>query len=186
MLTDSERKVFRWTLAFLLMCIGLVLLSGCTTILESLKRTDTVHTERTVTVRDTVVYTKADSATIKMLMDLQAMRKLMEDLRKEGPRTVRGTSHASLVMQVSGDTLLLEAKCDSLAHVLEGALRTIETNTKERTELERTLQDTRATQKGVMPGWMKGTIWIIVVAVVALLIIATIAIIINKYLFKRT
>jgi hypothetical protein len=183
MLKPNESKGTGMALLLAALLLGIALaLASCTSILESLRRTDTIHTERTVTVRDTTVYTKADSATIKMLMDLQSVRKLVEDLKREGPRTVRGTSHASLVMQMSGDTLLLEAQCDSLAHVLEGALRTIEEKTKERTELERTLTNTKAEQKGVMPGWMKGTIWIVIVLVAAIFLIA---LTLNKLLFKR-
>lgn len=182
MLTDRERKVITWALGFLLLCLAVVLLSGCTSILESLRRTDTVHTERTVTVRDTVVYTKADSATLKIIADVQALRRLIEELKAEGPRTVRGSSHAKLVMQVVGDTLHLEAKCDSLAHVLEGALRTIEERTTQVTELERTLTDSRAERKAVIPGWMQGVIWIIV-AICTLLLVATI--VVPKLLVKR-
>lgn len=162
MLTDGERKVMKAMLAVLLLCLALLLLSGCSSVLESLRRTDTIHTERTVTVRDTVVYTKADSATLKVIADVRALRALIESLKAEGPRRVKGTSHAQLVMQVVGDTLHLEAQCDSLAHVLEGALRTVELRTQQVTELERTLVDTKAERKGIIPGWMQGIIWIIV------------------------
>lgn len=183
MLTDRERKFFTWALAFLLMCLAVVLLSGCSSILESLRRTETVHTERTVTVRDTVVYTKADSATLAIVADVQALRRLIEELKAEGPRRVRGSSHAALVMQVVNDTLHLEARCDSLAHVLEGALQTIQERTTQVTELERTLTDTRAERKGTIPGWMQGVIWIIV-GIASLLLIATI--VLPKLLFKRS
>ena len=149
-------------LGVLLVCLAVLLLSGCTSVLESLRSKETVHTERTITVRDTTVYTRADSATLKMIADVRALRQLIEDLKAEGPRTVRGSSHASLVMQVVGDTLQLEARCDSMAHVLEGALRTIQERTEQVTELERTLSDTKAERKATIPGWMQGLIWIIV------------------------
>lgn len=160
----------------------LAALASCTTLLEGTHTREHTHSERVVTVRDTVVYTPVDSATMKIVADVRALRDLIESLKRDGARSVRGTHNANLVMQVVNDTLHLEARCDSLAHVLEGALRTIEERTTQNTELTRTIQDVRADRKGGIPGWMQGTIWIVITVCALLLLLSFI---VPKFLHRR-
>jgi hypothetical protein len=170
-------------IAMLLLIVSLVLaLVSCKTFLEGFRSHTETITERTVTKRDTVWHTKADSATMRIVADVVALRKLIESLKQDGARTVRGTHNASLVMSVVGDTLVLDARCDSLAMELENALVTIETTRERNTELERTVTQVGNETKGVIPGWMKGTIYIILAALLALF---AVYLLINKTLFKR-
>lgn len=168
-------------IALLLFVAALLLaLVSCRSILESFRHTD--QTTTVITERDTVWTTQADSATMRIVSDVQALRRLIEQLRADGPMRVRGSRNAELVMSVVNDSLVLDARCDTMALRLENALRTVETTRVSNTELERTVKALQNENKGVVPGWMKGTVYIILAALCALL---AIYLLINKTLFKR-
>lgn len=177
MLSNTSRV--RLALVLLLLSLVLALVS-CRSIMDSFRQSS--HSTTVITQRDTVWRTPADSATARIVADVVALRQLIESLRADGPRIVRGSRNAELVMSVVRDTLLLEARCDSMALVLENALRTVEKTTVNNTELERSVRRLENENKGTVPGWMKGTVYIIMAALIALL---AIYLLINKTLFKR-
>ena len=182
---SNDRLLTIICLVLLFLAIGAAM-SGCSDMRSFWKLHDTTYVERTVTKRDTVIWVKADSATIKLITHVREMRALIEGLKREGPRTVRGSSHASLTMSVVGDSLVLDARCDSLAQVLEDALVSIEEKSRQVTHLEKTVTEKDRSLKGVMPGWMKGTVWIIIIIVAALFALFLLYLLIKKHLFKRT
>lgn len=169
-LTGSEKRgLWLLLLSMLLIWCTCWLLVSCNDSRWLMKEHGT--TERVVTKRDTIIWAPADSALVKLVTDVRSMRALIDELKAQGPRTVRGSNNAKLIMSVVHDTLLLEARCDSLAQVLEGALVTIQEKETRVTELERVVTEKDKSEKGTMPGWMKGTIWLIIVIVAALIVL---------------
>lgn len=183
-LTRTERRgLLLLALSLLLIWSAAWILSGCNDARWLMREHSS--SERTVTKRDTIIWAPADSALVKLVTDVRSMRALIDELKAQGPRTVRGTNNAKLIMSVVHDTLLLEARCDSLAQVLEGALVTIHERDSIVTHLERTIATKDKSEKGTMPGWMKGTIWMIVVAVLACVVLCVLFLLIKKHLFTR-
>lgn len=169
-LTRSERRGF----VLLVLSVALIaaiswLLAGCNDSRGLMTQSTT--TERVVTKRDTIIWAPADSALVKLVTDVRAMRALIDELKANGPRTVKGARNAQLIMSVVRDTLLLEARCDSLAQVLESALVTIQEKESRVSELERVVVEKDKSEKGTMPGWMKGIIWIVIIVVAALVVL---------------
>lgn len=185
MRTHIGRVASLFALAF----VAVLLLGTCSTGCANARGWFTVHDtttfERVVTHRDTTVWVKADSAHIKLVTDLIAFRKLIEQLKENGPRTVHGSRNASLTMSVVNDSLVLDAKCDSVAERLQDALTTIQDKSREVETLTQTVKTKDAEAKGTMPGWMKGTSLLIGVCVVALFALFLLYQLVTKYLLKR-
>jgi len=184
-LTGAEKRgLVLLVVSLLLICSTAWFLAGCNNPRALVSDTHTTR-ERVVTKRDTIIWAPADSALVKLVTDVRSMRALIDELKAQGPRTVRGSNNAKLIMSVVHDTLLLEARCDSLAQVLQGALVTIQEKETRVTELERTITAKDKSEKGTMPGWMKGTVWMVVVIVAALFALFMLYLLIQKHLFKR-
>lgn len=159
-----KRATYRFLLAVILVAIAFIMgSSGCKTVLPGVVTTvDSTHTATVIYHRDTTIHINADSARIVALVrNAVEMRKLMEELRTK-PRIARGLHNASITMSVRGDSLIVDARCDSIAQKLEDAITVIET-LKSRYIAERTVLIAEAAkakaakaEKAEVPGWMTG------------------------------
>ncbi|MEO8589410.1 MAG: hypothetical protein ABI432_08590 [Flavobacteriales bacterium] len=174
---------FALAMSFLAGVLMLSGIAGCRNSLATVSTSkDSTHVFRMVSYRDTVVYTPADSARIRMIItDVVALRRMMEELRAN-PRVSRGEHNATITLRASGDTLIATASCDSIAHVLENAITTIQEKSDRITSLEHTVIQQAKAEKGTIPGWMRGTSFIIL-SVALLLIVA--AFLYFKLILKR-
>ena len=150
----------RFTIAVILVVLALILgATSCRNPQQAFTtQRDSTSTTTVITHRDTIVRIGGDSARIVAIVkDQIALRKLLEELRAS-PRISHGAHNATAVLSVRGDSLIVDALCDSLAIELSDAITTIMILQQRVSEQERTvlIAEKAATDAAKVPGWMRG------------------------------
>lgn len=154
-----------------LCALVLITWSGCRSIVPvSEVRTDSTHTSVEVLHRDTVITVPADLASLDVRGNVEDLQRLLEDVRRE-QRVMRGEQNARLVLSERNGQLHIDCNCDSTEVKLKDAITTINRRNDRIEVLERTLTQVAKNDRSAIPGWMRGTIWLIVAIVVAIIIV---------------
>jgi hypothetical protein len=167
--------------------IAMVCAWGCRPVVQTVERTvhDTTKVVETVTQRDTVVVVPADAAGTSLAVDVASMQELMRQLQHE-QHVLRGQRNASLVLTNQNGRLGIEARCDSVEHRLENAITTIQQVTTRLVEKDQVITKLTSERDELrlgdarfrMPGWLKGTNWLIALLTFAFLVFK----LLNKFL----
>lgn len=156
------------------MIIGAVLLAGtgCRPLQQVQdSRQDTVITRTEITHRDTVITIPADRAALDVRADIESLRSLITRLEKH-PIEAAGKRQARLMITDSAGRIAIRCRCDSLRIKLDHAITTIATKEQTITRLNHTVREGLRRDRSKLPGWMKGTAWILVLIIILVIVVA--------------